>query len=264
MSGQAHALIEGENLSDAWLRTVACVRAGSGNKMFHTMTVVDRPWEEDTAVRKAVDGMLRAQRHPPVETVANTIFPAGLANVAADAADLGRQYRKMYPRIRGFPGNTAGTYFGRLVQYPGRAGATDQLHRMVEHLRRESAGTGPMSAMYEAPMDVPEDRDEQPGTAVGMIRAVADNSRRGFPCMSLLSVQLDGRRLHMLAQYRYEYLLEKGYGNYLGLARLQDYIAGQAGLEVGQLSIVAGRVCVDQGLRRLNEQMHERGIAWPT
>lgn len=121
-----------------------------------------------------------------------------------------------------------------------------------------------MSAMYEAPMDVPEDRDEQPGTAVGMIRAVADNSRRGFPCMSLLSVQLDGRRLHMLAQYRYEYLLEKGYGNYLGLARLQDYIAGQAGLEVGQLSIVAGRVCVDQGLRRLNEQMHERGIAWPT
>lgn len=262
MNGQAHAFVEGGSLSEAWLRTVARVRRGAGRKLFHTMTVVDRPWEEDPAVRTAVDGMLRAQRRPPVETVANTIFPARLAEVAADAADLGHRYRKMYPRIRRFPGNTAGTYFGRLVQYPGRDGGTDQLHRLVEHLRREFAGTGPMSAMYEAPLDVPEGRDET-GAAVGMVRAVADNSRRGFPCMSLLSVQLDGRRLHMLAQYRYEYLLEKGYGNYLGLARLQQYIAAQSGLRPGQLSIVAGRICVDQGLRRLEEQMDDQGVAWP-
>jgi hypothetical protein len=50
---------------------------------------------------------------------------------------------------------------------------------------------------------------------------------------------------------RYEYLIERGYGNYLGLSQLQCYVAEQVGLSVGQLTVVAVRAQVDDGRRRL-------------
>ena len=47
----------------------------------------------------------------------------------------------------------------------------------------------------------------------------------GFPCLSFCSFQLDGDTLHMIAQYRYQYLIERGYGNYLGLGQLLGYVS---------------------------------------
>ena len=61
-----------------------------------------------------------------------------------------------------------------------------------------------------------------------------------FPCLSFCSFQLDHDRLHLTAHYRSQYLLQRGYGNYLGLARLQAYVAAVVGIQPGQLLVVAG------------------------
>jgi thymidylate synthase len=53
------------------------------------------------------------------------------------------------------------------------------------------------------------------------------------------------RKLHMQAIYRNEFLVGRGYGNYLGLGELQAYIAAQAGLQVGELLMTLGHVELD-------------------
>jgi thymidylate synthase len=63
----------------------------------------------------------------------------------------------------------------------------------------------------------------------------------GFPCLAHLSVHLHDGKLHMQAIYRYEYLCARGYGNFLGLAELQAYIAVAAGLPTGELLLTIGR-----------------------
>jgi len=49
----------------------------------------------------------------------------------------------------------------------------------------------------------------------------------------------------MVAHYRSQYLIQRGYGNYLGLSRLLCYVCRTADLRVGQLMVVAGSVRVD-------------------
>ncbi len=67
----------------------------------------------------------------------------------------------------------------------------------------------------------------------------------GFPCLSFLSFQVDQDQLHAVAHYRYQFLMQRGYGNYLGLARLMGYVAGQVGLDPGRLMVVVGRAYGD-------------------
>jgi hypothetical protein len=51
--------------------------------------------------------------------------------------------------------------------------------------------------------------------------------------------------VHLLATYRNQYLVERGLGNYIGLANLRDYVAVQAGLAPGELMVVAGHAIAD-------------------
>jgi thymidylate synthase len=92
--------------------------------------------------------------------------------------------------------------------------------------------------------------------------APRDTSPMAFPCLSLCSFQLDGRRLHLSAHYRSQYLVQRGYGNYLGLARLQAYVAGETGVEVGQLLIVAGLAHADAAKYRILAAVKKAGRTW--
>jgi hypothetical protein len=53
--------------------------------------------------------------------------------------------------------------------------------------------------------------------------------------------------------------VEKGYGNYLGLARLLEYVAESVDLTPGQLTVTAGRIQTDASNRALAGQL---GDAW--
>ncbi len=227
--------------------------------------------------------MLAEQGYPPVETVANTIFPAAMALQTPEPAGLGQRYRECYGRIRRFQGNEKGTYFGRMVDYPHpKHGSVDQLADLVRKLQVELGLSGPVSARYEMAPSLPgpdapvqEDQGGEPEvdtddgstadvitgsetTVDGTVRIVApgtDTARIGFPCLSWCSFQLDGEHLHLVAHYRSQYLIRRGYGNYLALARLQRYVAEATGLHTGELMIVAGYAQVDVTSARPVQQM---------
>jgi len=256
VQGQVH----GETVSEAWLNAVQVVDAAPQCRIFHLVTRISNPVTEDPTIRAAADTLLRDLDLAPAETVANTIFPAQLAAICAGPGDLAQRYRRMYPTLRRLhKSNRRGTYFGRIVAHPAAGGERDQLADLIERLRTELRTRGPKSARYEVnvagPGELVQPAEECPaedlsgGGPVHIYAAGKDTSPMGFPCLSFCSFQLDGDALHMIAQYRYQYLIERGYGNYLGLGRLLGYVCASVGLRPGQLMIVAGVAAVDSAAR---------------
>lgn len=252
--------VRGGTVSEAWLNAVQVVDAAPQRRLFHLVTRVSDPVAEEPHIRAAADTLLRELELAPVDTVANTIFPAQLAAASAGPGELAQRYRRIYPTLRRLhKSNRKGTYFGRIVAHPAAGSERDQLADLIERLNTELRTRGPKSARYEmnvtGPGELAQPADECPaeefsdGGPVHIYAADKDTSPMGFPCLSFCSFQLDGNTLHMIAQYRYQYLIERGYGNYLGLGQLLGYVCATAGLRPGQLTIMAGVAAVDSAAR---------------
>ena len=239
-------VIYGDNLSEAWARTVVAVSAAHGkHKAFHVVTRISDPTAEDARIREMADGILAERDMAPISTVANTLFPHALARRTPDPEALGRRYMDLLPMLQHLDReNCRGTYFERLVNYETTTGRLNQLAELIRRLKQELAvrtksRTGPKSARYEVPM-------EQLSANLPVSEAEHDTNPIGFPCLTLLSFQLDDDQLHVLAHYRSHYLFQRAYGNYLAVCRLLCYVCGQTGLAPGQVTIVAGYAKVDQ------------------
>jgi thymidylate synthase len=232
------------SLSTGWLEAVRFLANQPDKKAVHLLVRILDPTSEDPAVRQAVQALIKERNHgrsetnrmPDIETTRNTIFPASWAARNPEPADLAAHYRERYTKdgLRGFPDNRRGTYFGRVVSYPRSDSDTveesvDQLTETVRKLRLELATGQPKSSRYE----------------INIYSERLDRRPMSFPCLAHVSVHLHGGRLHMQAIYRNEYLLGRGYGNFLGLAELQQYIATAAGLAVGELLMTIGHAELD-------------------
>ncbi|WIM99970.1 hypothetical protein ACTOB_003641 [Actinoplanes oblitus] len=225
------------DVSSAWLSAARRLHDEPRRKAIHTVVQIVDPVAENPAVREAMDLLLAEQDLQCVETVANTIFPEAFANDSRDHAELVDRYVKIYPLLRKrFGKNGRGTYFGRLIQYPTGKEPFDQIGAVIDRILIERNGGNPKHARYEATVSVAED-----ATSVPIYVPGRDNSPMAFPCLSHCSFQTDPDGLvHLLATYRSQYLVQRGYGNYLGLGRLLAHVARQTGLRVGHLTVVAG------------------------
>ncbi|MET8152059.1 hypothetical protein ACIBSW_40465 [Actinoplanes sp. NPDC049668] len=238
-------MVEAANISTAWLKAARKLDAPPKRKAIHSVVRIADPVSEDPAVRAAMDQVLAEQNLQSVDTVANTIFPAAFARSSRDHAELVERYMKIYPLLTTrYSKNNKGTYFARMISYPsapnprkrGSGGPWDQISEVIRTIKVELNGGIPKGARYEIGLGLPDDaRNVQvfvPGT---------DTSAMAFPCLSHCSFQQEGEEyVHLLAHYRYQYLVERGYGNFLGLGGLLAYVAGKTGLKVGQLTVVAG------------------------
>lgn len=238
--------INERTVSEAWLASVIAVDALPKHHTYHLIVRIEQPDKEVPAIRAIVDKMIAhinknsAKKNIyDVDTVRNTIFPAEIARTSGTPEQLATRYRAYYPRLQKCNGNHSGTYFGRLVALPSSEGEIDQLNNLIFKLRdpknpdrrtRFELDLGVDATIYRAE----EDRD----------------NLMGFPCLSFISFQREGKKLHMLAFYRHQYLIGRGYGNYLGLGQLLAYVASVCKMEVGELLIVAGHAEVDLDVAR--------------
>lgn len=239
-----------KNTSLAW--TAACraldVTANPRKDGFHTVVRIADAAAEDAQVRSHFDRVREEYGYEPIETVANTVFPARLAATCSSPQELVRRYREIYERLKRVDQqNSGGTYFGRIVAYPGEDGLVDQLTTVIARIRQQISGKGPMSAAYEMDIAHPNDVDPGESTWSTPIHVAGNDKRyRGFPCLSHCSFQLDRERaLHAVALYRSHYMVARAYGNYLGLGRLLAYLAQQAKVRPGSLTVVAGHAQIE-------------------
>jgi hypothetical protein len=228
------------SLSPAWVLALEAMLAIPGHAAVHFGVRIAEPdAPEDPRIRLIADELLQLGRLQQIKSIRNTIFPAAWAQRFPEPTDLAQHYREQYPSLRRFRKNKNGTYFGRLVAYPMGHGEKDepfdQLADLITKLRRESrvsaggARARNLSSRYEVNIWKPND------LPTGM----------GFPCMAHMSFHLVQGRLHLLAQYRNQFIIERAYGNYLGLAQLQSYIAAAVGLQPGELMVLATHASLD-------------------
>lgn len=224
-----------ETLTDAWLADLEYLH--DHGEQLNLVTTISNPDPglADLRVVQELDSWLASHGYQHVESVANTIFPEAYLRGVDSRQEFYDRYLAVLPRLRKLKGNRRGTYFGRLIQYPAtpdvRRGPTfNQLEGLIEKLQTQLRGPRPKRFAYPAQIFVPG-RDDKATTS--------------FPCLSFVSFQLDGRSLCLTAMYRNHYYFQRALGNFVGLARLQRFVAEAAGIASGSLTVHACHAEID-------------------
>ncbi len=98
-------LASGETMTEAWVAALDHLHAHGGEEFDLVVAMADpTPSSADPTIVRHVDGVLVAQGYDPVATVANTIFPVGLATSSPDRATL---YRALHHGRSYFQGDVA-------------------------------------------------------------------------------------------------------------------------------------------------------------
>jgi len=246
--------ITGDTIDGAWMAALDSLlddELAPGGKAAH-LAVAFPADATNEGVRSAVDRFLgEAARQKPsagltlIDTVANTLFPS--AFYLPDHAEAPRQHlydmheakMKFHRRRRG---PEKETYFSRMTGTDGTGEQRqNQLEALVTRMRHELTLKGPKSSAYEVGLS----------EVVGHLRVQSperDRSVMGFPCLSHVSVTLVRRVVHLTAQYRNQHFIRKALGNYVGLARLCEFIAIEVDAAPGQVLCVAAHADAELGL----------------
>ena len=222
-------MIDERNLSVAWgkvFKQVFSVR--DGTPIVVTLNDLNgRPPPEDTDIRGALDSLLRDQGNKPdCHTTANTIFPSSMWDRRARRDELYRRYLNVLPRLRQDGRNRNGLYFERLIAF-GRDGPDEDGTNQLEHiLQTWKRGNRRKTALQAALFDPKKDHTHQ--------------RQRGFPCLQhvILTPQPDNG-LALTGVYATQYIVERAYGNYMGLWRLGDFMAHEMDLTLRQVTCIA-------------------------
>ena len=239
-------LVDQQDMSRAWAEAFLALRATSGHRLAPlalSFTGFDGGMiTEDTGIRSALESAMADAAMQRIQTVANTIFPEALWRQSKDdRSAFYAAYRENLPEYVAMEPhkNRNGLYFGRLIAY-------DLNHKTGERLA------------HIAPGAIPENGNQlefiiqrcKKGVRVSEFQAsIFDPARDhtkaaqlGFPCLqhvTFVPCFTDGT-LMLNAFYATQQLFEKGYGNYLGLARLGLFMASQVGLTLTRVTCFVG------------------------
>jgi hypothetical protein len=243
-------------VSEAWLIALESTISADAGRAVHVVSTVTAPGTEILSIRRVLDEALDSSNAQSVNTVAETIFPASLYPEPAiawapDLPSIGKgmlndaanslydAYVCMLPLLRTINPNRSGTYFSRMITWPGKEeGGVNQLALRVEQLRtqhtmgRRTNNTLDIDFASDALADEEDPRGIQ-------VYAPTDMRTRGFPCLTHIDLTLYRGCLHMTAVYRHQYLIDKAYGNMLGLSWLLRFLCQQAGFDQGELVVHA-------------------------
>lgn len=231
--------IEEASLSVAWAKALRAASA-QGRSEIAPITVAITGFGEDgvvsetRAIRTVLDRVLAANDLQTIETVANTIFPASLWNPSALRAQLFERYVQVLPKLRAHPSNKRGIYFERMIS-GGPDGRENQLEHAISMFKNRPSVR--RSALQLAIFDPRRDH--------------STSAQLGFPCLQHVTFAPSGDALNVNAFYATQYLVERGYGNYLGLCRLGRFVAQELGLRLARLTCLVGVGKCDQAKGKL-------------
>lgn len=220
--------VEAGNLSLAWGRAVRLV-ASRGRSEVGSLTIAVTGFSlegaalENARVRLELDKLLRVRGHRTIETVASTIFPSSLWNPSAPRADLFDRYARIVPKVRKVRANIHGTYFERMVA-GGPPGKENQLDFAINTFMRRN---GVRRSVLQ----------------VGIFDPHKDHSAsalRGFPCLQHVTFAPTVDGLFLNAFYATQYMIERAYGNYLGLCRLGQFLGHELGMPLARVTTFIG------------------------
>ena len=223
-------LIERPTLSEAWLvalRTLAARGQDPGSPLTVSFTNFDKNGLpiELRAIRECLDRELAKHRKMTVEISAAMIFPFGSLQLLemrlmriVSITELAEYYRqRVYPRLRARNrrANGKGTYFLRMINFGAdpkddNSAGENQLAKLLTIWQSNDRIV--QSALQVAIRDPKQD--------------LTRNPRPFFPCLQQASFAYGPQnRISVTGYYPTQYIFDRAYGNYLGLAHLGWFVA---------------------------------------
>ncbi len=219
--------IQDTNLSNAWAWAfLESIKHSDGEISPLVVTITgfadSRP-AEDTSVRQALDNALAEKNQYSCDTVASTIFPQSLWNPEQGREHLFERYIQILPQLKKLAThNKYGLYFERLIAF-----GPDNINQLDHIIKTYQGGNHRRSALQAAIFDPAVDHTNQ--------------RRRGFPCMQQVTfAPQNNYGLSITGFYAVQHLFDRAYGNYLGLCNLGRFIAHELGLQLTQMTCIAG------------------------
>lgn len=236
-SGKAHMVppplvIDDTNLSRAWARLLLEVLDNAGTEVAPLILSLsgfakDAATVEDSALRQSLDRLLELKDRILVEKVAFTIFPQRLWEMSrGDRNRLFALYCMTFPRwkVMNRRVNGRGMYFERMVMYGRGPCGGNQLEWVLSqfHSRKNVR----RSTLQVTTFDPERDH--------------VASAQLGFPCLQQVSFEPTSSGLVTNAFYATQQIFDKAYGNYLGLAQLGAFMAGEMGMPLARLNVMVG------------------------
>ena len=214
----------------AWLQAVRHVNSQRGHEAYNVIIDVEDPIRSTTLqnpIVGAVDLFLKA-RKKSIATVSNTIFPYALYRRYGSPEFINAFRERVLPKVRRSE-RWSGYYFERMI-----SGSDNEGGQLGNIIGRMKDSNNPSLNKYELAIFDP--------------RRDVDGSPYGGQCLSFLSFKiLSGTPsvLNLTAIYRNHYYIEKLLGNLIGLGQLMAYMASEANLSVGSLTVVSTHATID-------------------
>lgn len=228
-----------DNLAIGWAKVLDRL-ARPGVEAISPLSLSITGFDEDgtateiPAIRTAVDALLTNKGKRDVENVAWTIFPQRYWKMAAgDRTEFFEIFRDAFQRIKEFNGhnNKRGSYFQRLVDFEGNGKGLNQLAWILDEYDRNPSGR----------------RSKWQATTFDPHRDMLTTAQLEFPCLQQVSFTFSGEEgLVLNAFYATQQIVHKGYGNYLGLARLGSFMASQMKRRFERLNVFVGIAKMDK------------------
>jgi thymidylate synthase len=188
----------------------------------------------DIEIIRAVDHFLRDHRANTLSSVANTIFPQSTLD-RHGPDDFYRVYREqVLPRMKRMTRDW-GRYFDRLTCWKkvqgNQVSVINPLDDLVRFMRAQVGSDRTYRNTYEM-------------TVYDPARDAGKVSNR--QCLSFLSFKLtEENQLLLTVMYRNHAYVARGLGNFIGLGRLQSFVAEQAGATTGSLTCISTHALID-------------------
>jgi len=221
--------IEEPNLSVAWARAIQIVSA-PGRKEIGPLVVSITGFDnagtfhEDPTIRTAVDEVLTRESMQSVETVAGTIFPWSMWNREEPRTQLFARYSKIAPRLRrAVQKNRRGMYFERMIT-GGPPGHENQLDFAL-------GAFGSRDGVRRSVLQI---------AVFNPNRDHSTAAQLGFPCLQHVTFAPTDGGLCVNAFYACQYMVERAYGNYVGLCRLGQFAAQELGEKLVRMTCFTG------------------------
>ena len=160
---------------------------------------------EDQKIRQKIDNALNRNDFQTINTVANTIFPVNLWNPKLGRVKLFKRYERILPKLKKCEHNKNGIYFERMTNFKN---GFNQLDKIIDIYK---SGITRRSAHQVAIWDPLRD-----------LKKVPYNK---FPCLQHVVFQCVQKKLIVIGFYAIQYLVERAYGNFLGLCNLGKFMA---------------------------------------
>lgn len=206
---------------------------------------------EDDSIRMALNKELIRHEKCSIDVSAMIIFPFKQWKRRKDSMSYEEFFdwykKEFFPRLKGRDKrNSRGTYFERMIRYQGTKKqkeifvpeVKDQLSQIIESWhqgQKQDKKRRPRRSLMQAScFDPPKDHN---GSALS-----------GFPCLQQVSFSYDDAGgLSVNAYYPTQYVFDRAYGNYIGLAHLGHFMAHELKLRLVQLNCFIG--CAELGHR---------------